>query len=527
MFDLIIRGGRIIDGTGAPAFSADLGIRDGKITLLSGGGAEAAESIDASGRYVCPGFIDAHSHGDLDVGRDYARLCKTCQGITTEVAGQCGTSLFPTASGGELYRRHADHLPAIGALGHEVTDSFSRYRAYLEAAPKSAHIKQFVGHGSLRRSVMPDEDRAPTRSEIDRMKGILRECMEDGAAGLTTGLNYAPGGFAGKEEITELCRVLAPFSGLYATHMRNAGDHVEDAVREAIETAGDAGVRLDISHLKTVGWRNRGKSEKILELIDRACASGQEVAFDVYPYDAAMTDLLACVPMEENRYPREERSARLRDPAIRASIREMLERGEVMFFSMVRDFSGFLAVSCARTAEYNGMTIAQIAEARGVDPFDAFFDLLADNDYDVHTVFFCMDEEDVCRILLHERAMVGTDGIVHSATLPTHPRGFCSFPHAIDLLVKRKKLITLEELIRKMTGFTADWLMIRNKGLIRDGYDADLVIFDYDRIAGGFTYAQPIRPNPGIEYVLADGQIVWRDGALTGKTPGRFLPHRG
>ena len=527
MFDTIIKGAQVIDGTGAPAFRADVAIKDGRLTVLPGGseGLAATSVIDAAGKYVCPGFIDAHSHGDLVLGRDYAHLCKTAQGITTELAGQCGNSEFPTPTDPYLYQRHVDDVPKVGELGHNVTDTFAQYRAYMERTPKTAHIKQYVGHGPLRRAVMGTENREPTRAELDSMKAMLREAMENGALGMTTGLIYPPGGFSKQDELTELCKVVAEYNGVYATHMREEGDLVVESVREAIETAGDAGCRLCISHHKVCGHKNWGKSRETLALIDAANAAGQEVAFDVYPYTASMTSLSACLPLTEFVYPREERVARLRDPETRALIRGQMERGEVLKFSQLTGFDKILLVYFHKTPQFCGKTIAQVAEELGVDPYDVFFDILADNNYIGSSCFFTMCDDDLCNIFCHDRAMLGTDGLVYAMNTPTHPRGFCSFPHAIDFFVKQKKLLSLEAAIRKMTGFTADWLHVQNKGYVKDGYDADLVILDYDTVAGGFTYAQPVTLNPGIEQVLVDGVTVFKNGALTGKTPGRVLLH--
>jgi N-acyl-D-amino-acid deacylase len=202
-----------------------------------------------------------------------------------------------------------------------------------------------------------------------------------------------------------------------------------------------------------------------------------------------------------------------------------MERGEVLKFSQLSGFDKILLVYFNKTPQFCGKTIAQVAEELGINPYDAFFDILADNNYAGSSCFFTMCDDDLCNIFKHERAMLGTDGLVYAMNTPTHPRGFCSFPHAIDFFVKQKKLLPLESAIRKMTGFTAEWLGVKNKGFVKDGYDADLVILDFDTVTGGFTYAQPVRPNPGIECVLVDGQIVYRDNALTGATPGRFLPH--
>ncbi len=526
MFDTIIKGAQIIDGTGAPAFSADLAIQDGKLALLSGGseGLEAAEVVNAAGLCVCPGFIDAHSHGDLVVGTEYGRLCKSSQGITTEVCGQCGSSHFPTSPDPVLYQEELSTTPAIGRIDRELTQSFAGYRSYLESQPKTAHIKQLVGHNMLRRSVIGSVDRKPSAAELDRMKGLLRECMENGAMGFSTGLVYPPSGYADEYEVTELCRVLEPFHGIYTTHMRNEGNSVVEAVAEAIRTARNAGVRLDISHHKVSGRHNWGKSEQTLALIDEAAAAGQEVAFDVYPYTASQTGLSICLPLEELQYPLEERLARLQDRNIRADIEARMKVFDGKY-TQLGGLGSILLTYCTQTPENDGKTIAQIAEETGKREFDVLFDLLVENRFSVQAVYFGMCEEDLCRIFLHERAMVGTDGLVYGLQRPTHPRGFGTFPRAIHYFVREKKLLTLEAAIRKMTSFTAQWLGLDGKGVIRDGYDADLVLFDPETIAEGNSYTDSLKTAVGIRSVFVDGKVVYQNGALTGACPGRVILH--
>lgn len=526
MFDTIINGAQIIDGTGAPSFSADLAIRDGKLTLLPGGseGLETSTVIDAVGLCVCPGFIDAHSHGDILVGTDYSRLCKSSQGITTEVCGQCGSTYFPITPDSDLYGEDLSTYPSLGSIAPELTRNFAGYRRYLESRPKTANIKQLVGHNMLRHSVMGSADRRPTAAELDRMKGLLRECMEEGAMGFSTGLVYPPSGYADEYEVTELCKVLEPFHGIYSTHMRNEGNQVVEAVAEAIRTARNAGVRLDISHHKISGKSNWGKSQQTLALIDEAIADGQEVALDVYPYTASLTDLSICLPLEELQYPLKERMARLRDKYVRADIEARMK----VFDGKYTELGGLgsiLLPSCPVTSWYNGKTIGEIAEASGKREFDVFFDLLLENRFMIRAIFFSLCEEDLCRIFMHEHAMVGSDGVVTGLDQPTHPRGFGTFPRAIHYFVREKKLLTLEEAIRKMTSFTADWLMLDGKGVIRDGYDADLVLFDPETIAEGNSYLDSLKTAVGIRSVFVDGKIVYQEGALTGACPGRVVLH--
>lgn len=525
MFDLWIKGGRIIDGTGADAFVGDIGVRDGKLKLFPGGAKDlaAAKVIDATGKYICPGFIDVHSHADLFYGQMPHSLGKSGQGITTEVAGQCGTSKFPTATDPERYQRQVEHNYGLKSLGPEVTSSYKGFREYIINTPKTTHIKQLAPHGMIRDAVIGTENRPATPEELEQMKQILREALENGAAGMSTGLIYLPGVYAPKEEVVELCKVVAEYDGIYTTHLRDEGDGVIEAVREALDTAREAGCRLAISHHKAAGYKNWGKIETTLAMIDEAIAAGQPVALDVYPFTASMTSLYIMLPKEEFSYPLEERVKRLQDPQIREALKETMKSGQVPRFEQLKSLEDVLLITCAKTPELCGKSIAQLGREWGVDPIDALFDVLAKNEFAVSAAFFTMCEEDLCRVFCHERAMLCTDGLIYSATEPTHPRGFCSYPQAISYFVKEKQIMSLEQAIYKMTALPAAWYRMENKGQIRDGYDADLVIFDYETIAPGFTYGERVKPCPGIEVVLVDGIVTYENGALTGNHPGRLL----
>lgn len=526
MFDLWIKGGTIIDGTGADAYVGDVAVKDGKITVFPGGAKEpdADKVMNAAGKYVCPGFIDAHSHADLFYGQMPHSLGKSGQGITTEVAGQCGTSKFPTAPDPERYQKQIEQNSGLKALGHDVTATYKGFRDFIIRTPKTTHIKQLAAHGMIRDAVMGSENRPATPDELEQMKQLLREAMENGAAGMSTGLIYLPGTFAPKEELVELCKVVAEYDGIYTTHLRDEGDGVIEAVREALDTAREAGCRLAISHHKAAGYKNWGKTETTLGMIDEAVAAGQRVALDVYPFTASMTSLYIMLPKEEFVYPVAERVKRLQDPEIREALKKTLKSGQVPRFENVKSLDDVLLITCAKTPELCGKTIAQLGQEWGVDPIDAMFDVLVKNNFGVSAAFFTMCEEDLCRVFSHERAMLCTDGLIYSATAPTHPRGFCSYPQAISYFVKEKKLMSLEKAIYKMTALPADWYRIENKGQIRDGYDADLVIFDYDTLAPGFTYGEPVKACPGIEAVLVDGIVTYENGALTGNYPGRLVP---
>lgn len=528
MYDIRICGGKIIDGTGAPGFAGDVAIADGKLRILPpGSDARANRIIDATGKCVCPGFIDVHSHGDLFLAAPLVHnTANISQGITSEIAGQCGLSDFPTRSCDKtLYARHKQEQSRLNILPPEVTDTFVGYRKYIESVDKVCHIKQLVGHGCIRRAVMGSENREPTDAELEMMRDLLREAMENGAAGLSSGLVYPPGIFTKAHELTELCKVVAEFGGVYTSHIRDEGKGLLESIRETLDIALAAGCRLNISHLKAMGTPAWGLSEIALEMIEEAAAKGLDVVYDVYPFTASMTSFQACLPPKEHTFTRQERTERLKDPAIRSQIKEALRTGKSVKFSTLRSLDDVLLIDCPVTVQYRGKTVAQVAREQGIDPLDAMLDILAENACATNCVYFTMHEDDLTAFYMNDRAMVCTDGLVHSLTESTHPRGFCAFPQAIDLFVRKKQCISLEQAIYKMTAFPARWHGFENKGELKDGYDADVVIFDPEVIAPGFTYGENIRLCPGIEKVFVSGVLTYENGALTGAYPGRFIPN--
>ena len=358
MFDLWITGGRIIDGTGQDAFLGDIGIQNGKLTVFPGGATpNAKEIIDATGKYICPGFIDAHSHADMFYGQEAHSLAKSGQGITTEITGHCGSAFFPTAKDPERYRRQAENSAAIRALGQEITGSYKNFRDYIIRTPKTTHIKQLAAHGPIREAVMGLSNRSATAEELEEMKLLLRECMENGTAGMTSGLIYPPGSFTPKEELVALCKVVAEYGGIYTTHIRDEGDSVIESVQEALDTAQQAGCRLTLSHHKAAGHKNWGKTETPLRMIDDANARGMEVALDVYPFTASMTRLYVLLPKEELSYILPDRLTRLQDPDISRQIKEKMLSGQVPRFEQLKTMEDVLLISCPKTPELAGKTV--------------------------------------------------------------------------------------------------------------------------------------------------------------------------
>ena len=528
MLDCLIKNARIIDGTGAPAYDGHLGIKDGKL-VIANGSEEAAQVIDAAGRCVTPGFIDAHSHGDLILGSEDAHLFKTTQGVTTEIVGQCGLSMAPVAP---------ENLVAIQNMLSLGTTwfpedmknwtSFARYLEYADAVPKTANAKMYIGHSSLRIAVMGMENRPSTDKELDTMKGILREAMESGAAGFSTGLIYTPCCYAEEKEIIELAKVIAPFNGTYASHMRDEANFIVDAVKETINVGRQAGVQVDISHHKMLGKPNWGKQKETLRLIHEANDGGIRVICDQYPFTRNMTTLNACIPPWHFSNGFASLTDKLRSEDFRKQLRAEMENPATEYDNYYLNAGGWDGVyvsGASKTPEAEGRFITEYAELIGKDPWDAFFDLCIANNCATGGVYSSMCDEDVCEIIRDPYCIIGSDGLTRSWKEKGHPRGSASFPHAITYFVKEKGILTLEECIRKMTGLTAEYLSVKNKGIIREGYDADLVIFDYDRLQDTATYSNSNSITEGIDYVFVNGEIVYQDKQFTGRYAGKMIRH--
>lgn len=529
MLDVLIQNARIIDGSGEPSYCGSVGILEGKLVMASGE-EEAAEVIDAAGCCLTPGFIDAHSHGDMILGSEDARLFKTTQGVTTEITGQCGLSMAPVAP---------EHLVSIQNMLSMGTTwfpedmknwtSFSRFLEYADKQALTANVKMYIGHSSLRIAVMGMENRPATAWELDWMKGILREAMEAGAAGFSTGLIYTPSCYAEEKEIIELAKVIAPFDGIYASHMRNESDRVVEAVAETLNVGRQAGVRVDISHHKMLGKPNWGKQKQTLELIHQARAEGIFAMCDQYPYTCNMTTLNACMPPWYFSGGFHAMTGKLRDPAFREKLRKEMEDPATdydNYYLNAGGWGGVYVYSSPKTPDAEGRFITEYAQLVGKDPWEAFFDLCVENNCETGGVYSSMCEEDVCEIIRDPYCIVGSDGLTRSWKEKGHPRASGTFPHAITYFVKEKKILTLEEAVHKMTGLTAEYLLVRNKGLIREGYDADLVLFDYDQFQDTATYRQSNSITEGIRRVYVNGKLVYRDKEFTGTTSGRMLRHR-
>lgn len=527
MLDVLIKDVRILDGSGEPAYTGNVGIKDGKI-LLGNLSNKAREVVEGKGRYLTPGFIDSHSHGDMVVGKDFAQLSKSCQGITTEIAGQCGLSMAPTNR--EYLGYYQNNLliaPDAVPKESERWNDYANFVEYVKAQPKSAHIKIFVGHATLRIAVMGMANRKATEEELSKMKDLLVYAMENGAVGMSTGLIYPPSTYAPTEELIELAKAMKPYNGIYASHMRNESGEVVEAVKETIDIGRQAGVPVFISHHKVLGKYNWGLQKETLRLVDEAVAEGIRVTLDQYPYTRNMTHLNACIPPWHYSDGTKGLTKRLADPKVRATIKAEMANPDTKYDNYYLNAGGWsgVLVTTSPVKEVEGLTIREYAEKLGKDEFETFFDLMQESGCHGTAVYSSMCDEDVFDIIKNPNTVVGTDGITQAANEKGHPRAYGSFPRALNYFVKENNILPLEEMVHRMTGLTAERLGIANKGLIREGYDADLVLLDYDHLEDVATYINPLGRAKGIDKVFVDGIIVYEDGKMTGKTPGKYLYH--
>lgn len=476
MLDLLIRHGTVIDGTGQPAFRADIGIRGDRIVALAPDlDAPAHRQIDAEGLTVAPGFIDAHTHDDRLLLSHPDMAPKASQGVTTVIGGNCGVSLAPMP-----HRPAGAVTPPLDLLDNDGAwfrfAGFGDYLRTLEAQPAATNAAMLVGHTTLRVTTMSDLDRPANAREIEHMRTLLAAGLRAGAIGASTGLYYEPAQAATTEEVIEVCRPLGEHNGLYCTHMRNEAEAVLESLEESFRIAREVKAPLVISHHKVNGVPNHGRSTQTLACIE-AHRHQQPVSLDCYPYSAASTILSA------------NRAA--------AAMRTLVTWSKPL-------------------PQYTGRDLADIAREMGLPQDLAVARLLP-----AGAIYFSMDEQDVQRILRYAPTMIGSDGLPHD-DFP-HPRLWSTFPRVLGHYARDLKLFPLETAVHKMTGLTAQTFGLRDRGVLRLDAFADLVLFDARSVGEGATFEHPIAPAKGIHTVLVNGQPVWQDGQTTGLRPGRVL----
>jgi N-acyl-D-amino-acid deacylase len=528
MFDLKIEGATVIDGTGRAGGRADVGIQGERIAAVGDLSRDrGARVLNAAGRALTPGFIDMHSHSDWRLWGNRRAESKIRQGVTTEVVGNCGFSPAPTSTAFlEEMRRFALYVPAGMDFAWR---SFGEYLRAFDREGIALNVVQLVGHGTLRVAAMGFARRAPSADELSAMQRMMGEAMEEGAWGVSTGLIYAPGSYAATDEIVAVAKVAARQRGFYASHIRGEGATLLEAVNEAIRVGREGDLPVQISHVKAAGRPNWGKVADALALIDAARAEGLDVTGDVYPYTASSTSLRTLLPDWVLEGGVDQMLARIEDPAVRGRIRKELEApvtGQSLLDRIGWD--NVMIAWCPARKDAEGRRIAELAAARKLDPLDAVFELLRDARGVASMILFQLDEADLRRALSHPHVMIGSDGSAlatsgeMSAGKP-HPRSYGTFPRVLGEYVREQHVLSLSEAVHKMTGLPARRLGLRDRGVIRVGARADLVVFDPRRIADLATFEDPHRYPAGIEHVLVNGSVVVKDGEHTGSLPGRLL----
>lgn len=535
MYDLLIKNVSIIDGSGKPAYIGHIASVNGKLVCSNVDvNAEAKTVLDGTGLKLSPGFIDSHSHADEVMCENVEgyELCKINQGITTEVCGQCGASLFPINH--KFLKEHESSLASFVNEEHmklvpDFTD-FSHFLDYACGLPKGQNFVFNIGHGTLRTYAMGLANRKPTSEEMETMKTMLREAMEHGCFGLSSGLIYTPSVYSDTEELIELCKVIAPYGGVYATHMRNEAAYVVDAVKEAIQIAETAGVRLVISHHKVCGKANWGLADETLRLIHEAIGRGVDILIDQYPYEATQTYMNVIIPPKYFAEGMDQILLHLKDPAWRSQVKAEITDPSSTFENQWKNcggFGGILVLSSPNAPEACGLTIAEYARKLGKDEFDTYFDLLLENKGVGLCAYFCIDEKEIQKIYMDPNTVPGTDCIITIDNSPCHPRTYGTFVRTLSHFQKECGLLSLEAAIHKQTYQTAKGWGIKNKGLIKDGFDADLVLFNYESLKDTPTFANGRQLCEGIEAVIVNGEIVYRNKKLTGNYPGKCILRDG
>jgi len=496
--NLIIKNGRIADGTGNSWYRADIAIKDGKIFRIGQLDSLKAESIiDAKGQIVCPGFIDIHTHIEDDELKNPLATNFISDGVTTVITGNCG----------------------------ESNTNLNKYFKFLDSLKLSINVASLVGHNDVRKAVMGKAMRTPTDTELKKMDSIVEQAMKDGAVGFSTGLIYVPGIYSHKEEIASLATVAAKYGGVYCTHMRNEGDSVLDAIQEALYVAKTAGIPLQISHFKVGGQNNWGLSNRMLQMVKDARTSGIDVTIDQYPYTASSTALSTLLPEWVLADGQDSVKARLERPKIKKQIINYLvirlsNRG-------MKHYSFVVVANNSMDSSFNGKSIEEINLQlnKPHTPFSesaTIIELI--KDASPSALFHTISEKDVCNIMQYPYNMIASDGTIRVMGIGVpHPRSYGTNARVLGKYVRDQHLMTLEDAIRRMTSLPAQKFHLNNRGLLKEGYAADILIFDEKTITDNSTFSNPHQYSSGISYVLVNGKIDWQNNQSTGVRNGIVL----
>jgi len=544
VFDILIRNGHVLDGTGAPARVADVGIREAAIMHVGRSRNPKAErTIDASGKYVAPGFIDIHTHSDVGILVEPTAECAVRQGVTTHVIGNCGDSPAPIS---DEYRDLAvRRFEYYSGASDWTWSSYEQYLDFMERRGVGINVAGLVGHGAIRLAVMGFDERPPTSAELNRMREHVDEAMRSGAFGMSTGLVYPPGCFAGTDEIIELARGVARHRGFYASHIRGERETIVDAVRECIEIGERAGCPVQISH-NNPKYGGLGKAAEIHRLWESARARGVDILADNDAHTDFGPPLSHALPQWTQKLRTDDLMALLGDPAkrkeLRAEVKADRTPGAGYVGLLVHErFDRIWLLRCPHDPANEGLTFAELAGRRGVDPWTAYFDVIVEERDGAVGLFDYMDLDEIKSTLRHPLVMICSDGWVApkeertSPTAPYQPCTYGEFPGILERFVVREKVLRLEDAIHKMTGMPAARLGLPDRGQIRPGFAADLVVFDLTRIRDRATnlwpHSSPFENYPhghpeGIDWVFVNGRPAVEDGKPTGTRAGLVLRHR-
>jgi N-acyl-D-amino-acid deacylase len=523
ILDIVVKDGLMIDGSGREERVIDVGIKGDKIEAIGNLNENlAGKVINARGLVVSPGFIDSHSHSEFTILADSRAKSKVMQGVTTEINGNCGLSAAPLI--GESREQREGDFKELGIKERWTT--FSDYFSILERRGLGLNFATLVGHGNIRASVIGYNDRHPSKEEMRKMEVLLEDALKDGAVGMSTGLCYPPGIYSSTEEIIGLSKILPKYRGIFTSHIRSEGDRLLESVDEVIRVGKEAETPIHISHLKTSGEKNWSKIDALFDLIDGSRDEGVDITCDRYPYIASSTDLDAILPYWTYEGGSEKELKRLKSSRVQKRIREevLQEHPEKNYWERVNVAS----VSSQENKWMEGKSLAYISSQINKDPVDTLFHILIEERLRVSAIYFSMSEENMRRILKKPYTMIGSDSSTRSdngitAKGKPHPRGFGTFPRVLGRYVREEGILTLEEAIYKMTGFTARRYGIKSRGLIREDYYADITVFDPERINDRSIFDNPFLYPDGIVYVIVNGIPVVEDGELKGTLPGRVF----
>jgi len=532
-FDLVITHGHIIDGTGSPWYSGDVGIRDGRIAAIGDLTTQArVRTLDAHGKVVAPGFIDMLGQSELTILVDPRLPSKIFQGITTEVTGEGGSIAPLNDAMIEADRPGYEH--------YKINPDWRTLRQYfvrLEKQGMGINLASYVGATQVRRMVLGDADVQPTAAQLDTMRGLVRDAMRDGAVGVSTSLEYAPAPYAKTEELVALASEAGKSGGIYATHMRNESDSVLEAIDEAVRIGREAHIPVEIWHFKVAGKANWGRMPELIARVNKARAEGVDVEADTYAYTAWFNSMSAFIPPWAHDGGDAKLIERLKDPATRVRIRKDLETPSKEWDNEWQEISGpqdvmIGVVQNPDLRQFQGKRMNEVAKAWNKDPMDALFDLLIEDKAFTSCAVFGMSESDVVLALQQPWVSVDNDS---SGTAPEgmlgeehpHPRAYGTFPRILRKYVREEKKLTLEDAVRKFSALPAQRIRLADRGVLRSGMWADIVIFDPDTVRDLATFDHPNQLSQGMDYVLVNGVPVIENGTMTGTLPGKVLRGAG